>query len=59
MKPARRIRIHAFEHHALARVDRQNHFCHGGRPCHEALGRVEIDGALIGKHRIGLASHPL
>ena len=49
----------ALEDIALRRVDGQNQFRHRCCSSHEALVRIEVDGALISPHSVGFASHPL
>jgi hypothetical protein len=49
----------ALEDIALRRVYVQNQLGHRFCSSHEALGRIEVDGALIGPHRIGFAPDPL
>ncbi|MGB5350228.1 MAG: hypothetical protein WBN10_11555 [Polyangiales bacterium] len=52
-------RTDALEDIALRRVDGQNQLRHRYCSSHEALGRIEVDSALIGPHRIGFAPDSL
>jgi hypothetical protein len=51
--------IDALKNIAPRRIDGHDQLRHRRRSSHEALGRIELDGTLVGQHRIGFAHHPL
>jgi hypothetical protein len=51
--------IDALKNIAPRRVDGHDQFRDRRRSRHEALGRIEVDGALVGQHRIGFAPYAL